>query len=224
MDNMSSVQLLESSKPATGISSDETLARPSPDFVPYSQFHTGVWLLSEKRPGWYYFMKKKNDHLIQNDEFKESVDPPLRDLIEFLHERNITTTPSCSGHCKSERNFAKLWDDLKADEADVRQDGLMMKEIESGERFHYRDPAYELPWTKETFIDRVTDYQQKGIVGLGVNGEIKNQLLHLKCDGITTEERDGYVFFRIIEGDGDNREKWKWLTSQVKAVFEAQDR
>ena len=24
--------------------------------------------------------------------------------------------------------------------------------------------------------------------------------------------------------DGDNREKWKWLTTQVKAVFEAQNR
>ena len=35
---------------------------------------------------------------------------------------------------------------------------------------------------------------------------------------------DGYVFFRIIEGDGDNREKWKWLTIQVKAVFQAQNR
>lgn len=200
------------------------LMRPTPDFVPHSQFHTGVWLLSEKRPGWYYFMKKKNDHLIHNDEFMESVDPPLRDLVEFLHERNITTTPSCSGHSKSERNFAKLWDDLKADEADVHQDGLVMKEIESGERFHFRDPEYQLPWSKETFIDRVTDYQQKGIIGLGVNGEIRNQLLQLKCAGMTTEERDGYVFFRITEGDGDNREKWKWLTSQVKAVFEAQNR
>ena len=40
---------------------------------------------------------------------------------------------------------------------------------------------------------------------------------------MATEERDGYVFFRIIEGDGDNREKWKWLTGQVKAVFEAQN-
>ena len=98
-----------------------------------------------------------------------------------------------------------------------------MKEIESGERFHFRDPAYQLPWSKETFIDRVTDYQEKGIVGLRVNGEIKNQLLQLKCDGVTTEERDGYVFFRIIEGDGDNREKWKCLTSEVKAVFEAQN-
>jgi hypothetical protein len=130
-------------------------------------------------------MKKQNDHLIHNDEFMESVDPPLRDLVEFLHQRNITTTPSCSGHCKSERNFAKLWDDLKADEADVRQNGLVMKEIESGERFLFRDPAYQLPWTKETFIDRVTDYQQKGILGLRVNGEIKHQLLQLKCDGIT---------------------------------------
>ena len=144
--------------------------------------------------------------------------------LEFLHERNITTTPSCSGHCKSERNFAKLWDDLEADKADVRQDGLVMKEIESGERFRFRDPAYQLPWTKETFIDRARNCQQKGIVGLRVNGETKNELLQLKCDGTTTEERDGYIFFRIIEGDGDNREKWKWLTAAVKAVFEAQNR
>src|ERR1051326_4121492 len=155
MDTMSSFQLLEqSTNPADPHFSDEMLMRPTPDFVPHSQFHTGVWLLSEKRPGWYYFMKKKNDHRVHNDEFRESVDPPLRDLVEFLHQRNITTTPSCSGHCKTERNFAKLWDDLKADEADVRPDGLLMKEIESGERFDFRDPAYQLPWNKETFIDR----------------------------------------------------------------------
>jgi hypothetical protein len=222
---MSSFQMSDNiEKLRYGLSPNEMVMRPTPDFVPHSQFHTGVWLLSEKRPGWYYFMKKKNNHLIHNDQFMESVDPPLRDLVEFLHQRNITTTPSCSGHYKSERNFAKLWDDLKADEADVRQDALVMKEIESGERFRFRDPAYQLPWTKETFIDRARNYQQKGIVGLRVNGEIKNQLLQLKRDDITTEERDGYVFFRITEGDGDNREKWKWLTSQVKAVFEAQNR
>ena len=57
-----------------------------------------------------------------------------------------------------------------------------------------------------------------------MNVEIKNQLLQLKCDAVRTEERDDYVFFRIIEGDGDNREKWKWLTSQVKGIFEAQNR
>ncbi len=57
-----------------------------------------------------------------------------------------------------------------------------------------------------------------------MNGEIKHQLLQLKCDGITTEERDGYVFFRIIEGPCYNREKWKSLTIQVKAVFEIHNR
>jgi hypothetical protein len=77
----------------------------TPELIPHSEFHTGCWLQNANKPGWYYFMKRKNANVIINDLFIETVDEPLRELVTFLHSRNIKTTPSCSGHYISEIAF-----------------------------------------------------------------------------------------------------------------------
>src|SRR5204862_7330019 len=103
----------------------------TPEFIPHEQFHKGIWLQPVNRPSWYYFMKMKSTNDIKNEDFMESVDAPLKELVSFLYQRDIKTTPSCSGHHKSEMNFEEIYDALEKDKEEIRNNGLQLKDIET---------------------------------------------------------------------------------------------
>jgi hypothetical protein len=194
--------------------------RITPAFIPHDRFHKGVWLQSVKRPGWYYFLEKENDNVITNGDFAESVDPPLRELVRFLHGRGIRTTPSCAGHHKSEGNFETIFDQLEQDKADIRNGGLELKDVESGDRFVYREKNYSLPWSRKTFIDRILDYQSNGVIGIRAGEREKEQLLQIRLPGVRVEEIDSIVFIFTEEDPRESiAEKWSRITLTVKSVF-----
>ena len=114
----------------------------SPDLVPHSEFHAGVWLQSIERPSWYYFKKKQNRNIITNKNFITSLDTPLRELVKLLHKKGIRTTPSCSGHHLRERNLEKIYQDLKTDRREIRSSGLRLKDVETGQISFYKDKTY----------------------------------------------------------------------------------
>ena len=194
----------------------------TPDLIPHSEFHTGIWLLPVDRPVWYYFMKKRNENAVNARQFIKSVDKPLRRLVRFLHQRGIRTTPSCSGHHISERNLEKIYDSLEKDREDIRKGGLKLKDVETGKIYWFRNENYSLPWSREEFIEKVSVYQQKGVIGLRF-GKFKRAraiVLNARIDGVTIEERDGIVFiFTNEDHKGDNKQTWKLITKMVKRAF-----
>src|SRR5687767_137326 len=95
----------------------------TPAFIPHELFHKGIWLLSLKRPLWYYFMERHTEHTIRYRHFFESIDQPLKELVNFLHSRGVPTTPSCAGHHKSALNFHKTFDALESDCEEIRTAG-----------------------------------------------------------------------------------------------------
>ena len=194
----------------------------TPDLIPHTEFHTGIWLLSTRRPEWYYFMKKKNVNHISAPAFIKTVDRPLRGLVKFLHKHGIKTTPSCSGHHIRERDLDTIYSALEKDRTEIINEVLRLKDVETGEIYFYRDKNYQLPWMRQEFIDRVSIYQQKGVIGLRLDHheEEKARLLKLKISGITIEERDGIVFlFTDGENKGDNQHIWRRATRAVKKLL-----
>ena len=190
----------------------------SPDLIPHTQFHKGIWLLSPSRPHWYYFMKKATPHEVSNNDFLESVDKPLRELVKFLHHKGIKTTPSCAGHHKSEKNFEKIYDALKSDKSHIRNGGLKLKDIETGEFYLYCDKKYVLPWNRETFLHDVLSYQRNGIIGIiiGKKLKIKRRILSLNIKGVTIRDKDPIIF---ISTSGDDHSIWKKITLEIKKCF-----
>lgn len=196
-------------------------ARVTPEFIPHDQFHKGIWLQSVKRPGWYYFMEKENENIITNEQFLQSVDGPLKELVSFLHQRGIRTTPSCAGHHKSEGNFEAIYDQLMQDTKDIRNGGLELKDVETGERYVYSEKNYTLPWSRESFIAGVLDYQAGGVIGIRVAGREKEKLLQLRLPGVEVKEKDSIVFIFTGEDPAENiAEKWRKITLEVKTIFE----
>lgn len=200
--------------------------RITPDLIPHTEFHTGAWLQSAERPSWYYFSKKLNPNIITNKDFMQSVDEPLKEIVQFLHAHGIKTTPSCSGHYFNREKFERIYDELVEDSALIKQEGLMMRDIETGELHLYKSKTYALPWTKNEFLERIKNYQGKGVLGLhtGNRKKLKHELLSLKMEHVKISERGNIVLFLTGEdGAGDIRETWKAITKQVKLVFDAHD-
>jgi hypothetical protein len=193
----------------------------TPALVPHNKFHRGIWLLSTERPGWYYFMKKKNPNTITNKIFMRSIDKPLRKLVRFLHKQGIKTTPSCSGHHFSERDFGKIYDWLEEDKNDIKTQGLKLKDIETNKTYLLKNPNYRLPWTKEDFMEKAVVYQKRGVIGfkLGNRKKMKEQILKLHIKGTKIEERDNAVLI-LTRGSktGENGHVWRSVT---KAVMDA---
>jgi len=190
----------------------------SPELIPHTQFHKGIWLLSSSRPHWYYFMKKCRHNKITNKYFLKSVDKPLKELVRFLHHKGIKTTPSCSGHHKGEKSFRKIYNALKKDKVQIRNGGLKLRDIETGKNYLYRDKDYMLPWNRETFLQDVLSYQKKGIIGIITGNKLKakRKILNLKIDGATIREKNSII---LISTKEENPQVWKKITGEIKECF-----
>jgi len=194
----------------------------TPDFIPHTEFHTGKWLLAPSSC-WYYFLKTPNENIISNRHFLESVDEPLKELVDFLHSKEIQTTPSCSGHHFSEKNFELVYDCLEKDKEKIRNGGLKLTDIETKQEFLFKNADYNLPWGKEEFLNEAKSYQQKGILGikLAVRKDEIQKILKLKFDGVKIWESDLIVFI-YVNGytTGSNRETWKLITTEIKNIID----
>jgi len=195
----------------------------TPELVPHSEFHTGRWLHSAKKKGWYYFMREENFNSIANRYFIKSLDWQLRELVSFLHAKNIKTTPSCAGHYIPKRLLEYIYIGLEAERDQILDNGLRMKDVESGEKILFRDKNYSLPWNKKDFIEQLFIYQRKGVLGLRLNNlnPEKEQILNLNIKDVQTTERDNITFiFTYADHPGNNYSAWKEITRRVKAILD----
>jgi hypothetical protein len=163
-------------------------------------------------------MKAKNENKITNKNFPESLDPPLRELVGFLHQCGIKTTPSCAGHHKSEKNFRKIYSELKKDEVVIRKGKLGLSDIETGKKIFYHDKDYHLPWTEKDFLNGVVNYQRKGILGMRLkkNDARKKKLLRLKVEGVNVLPKGNIILLLMNRG---TKSRWMKITKAVRKIF-----
>ncbi len=191
----------------------------TPELIPHSHFQNGIWLLPVNGSNWYYFLKKKNTNTISNNDFIESVDGPLKELVKFLHRKKIKTTPSCAGHHLGTNNLKNKYKGLYEDGKHIKNGGLQLMDIQNRKLYNYQDKNYQLPWNKEEFVTELRSYQQKGIIGLrlGNRKTVKEKLLKLKIEGVSVTEKDKILFISINETSREkNKKKWKEITKAVK--------
>lgn len=192
----------------------------TPDFIPHNKFHTGSWLLPIKRPNWYYFTEQKNRNTISNKDFPQSVDGPLKELVKYLHKRGIKTTPSCSGHHINEKNFEKIYDSLKEDKKEIRNNGLVLDDCETGKIYIYKNKNYLLPWSKKMFLKMVMLYQKEGVIGIKLrNKKLRKEVLKIKIPQVKIKEKDSILFIFTKDKNGNNLSKWKKITKKVKQIL-----
>lgn len=194
----------------------------TPDLIPHSEFHKGIWLLSVERPSWYYFVKRKSANVITAKQFIKTVDPALRKLVAWLHKRKIKTTPSCSGHHLHEKDLVEIYRNLEKDAETIRTTGLWLTDAESGKKFYFSNKHYSLPWTLTEFKTKVIAYQKNGVLGMHLKNkqEVKNELLKLDIPGVKIQATAAMVFIFTKERKGRLiKTMWDSITNKVIDVL-----
>lgn len=183
------------------------------DLIPHIVFHKGIWL-SNKNVPWYFFLKTNRDYEIPNSStFYESVDEYILPTIKKLHRYGIPTTPSCSGHFEDKKYYSEIYNQLKDFEGNLRS-GEILYDDENDRKFYYENKNYKLPWQKNDFLNKIIDYQKKGIIGfVDNNGEIYQRLKNPKYKKFF----DNGITLILVESKGinDMEKTWKLVHNDI---------
>lgn len=197
--------------------------RITPDFIPHKYFHKGSWLINDHNPEWYYFYPKRVNKFNYDKKFYSTLDPQLKKVVEFLHEINLDTTPSCAGHFYPEKSFEKIFNGLEKQKNKINGEGLVLQNPETGEFYKYRNSEYNLPWDKDTFSEKGEEYQKTGCLGIKItNGLIGNILLNNPIKGFKNlhDKKDNIIIFLTKSNSAKERDqKWDYFTDKINNLF-----
>jgi hypothetical protein len=183
----------------------------TPDFISHKHFHKGEWLKPIDKGSWYYFKPSKrvfSTDLPKN--FYKTLDEKFKKIVPYLHNHDIPTTPSCTGHFKDSDVFNNIYDDLKYQKSMIRDNGIVLKDPETEKNYMYHYPNYELPWGRDFFIEKSNIYQRKGCLGLIINDvNLKNELIN--ADFITDKLWDDDNKCFLILTNPSNQEELDYI-------------
>lgn len=193
----------------------------SNELIPHRDFHKGYWYKSPNLD-WYYFKREKRiDEIPSNKSFYSSLDKDLRPLTKFLHSEDIITTPSCSGHIYSKNYFEGIYDKLEKDSYIIKEEGLEVENIETGEKFLFKDSNYSLPYSKDEFIDSAIEYTKNGVIGIdNLPERILKALDKIQTKKLRSTMDNGLC---LIHTHGESTEEikkvWSLVTYLLKRLY-----
>ena len=130
------------------------------------------WFVSPHHDMWYYHVPRRGStHELDIHELSETLDPCLRDLALSLNARGCRTLPSCQGHYHTPERLSRAYDALLFDASQIRDMGLELRDVETGEVVVFSDPGWDLPWTRERYMEIAngTDGKPEGYLAFVTN-------------------------------------------------------
>jgi len=194
----------------------------SPDFVPHEDFYKYKWLLPKgKKSKWYYAKESNGIYQIPTSKgFLDSVDVELREAVRCLHEMNIPTTPSCSGHFYKEDYYEDVYKDLLKECQSINSTGLELIDPETEEISFIKDKSYKIPWNMKSFVERGIGHGHIGTIG--IFDPSKKVITALKegshkCSQIL-EDGDLMLFITNPKNESELKEAWESFTNTIKGM------
>ena len=186
------------------------------DLIPHKDFHKGFWLNNQECPWFFFYESPRQFTIPKNKNFYQTLDDDLKSIVEFLHSKNIPTTPSCSGHIKKDKYYADVYDSLSNMTDKIKHEGVILVNPESDRKFFYQNQKYNLPLRKQEFIEDLRDYQKKGVLGFvddfGVNEKLSKYLPTKNDNGIT-------LLFTKGNDEKGIRNNWKIIEKILEKVI-----
>lgn len=202
----------------------------SASVIPTAVYPAKKWYMVGDDESWYYHGPREVVEVDLQVDFDQTVDPALQELVDFLHLRRIPTTPSCQGHFHPQEEFESVWSKLKAEAQQIRENGLKLIDVETGEEVLFKDPNYKLPWNSfQDFYQVAGTNQQKGYIGFYVRDPgVVHHLRHLltgpsKFNFFREVGRiDNAVLFALgvrQKDEEEQRKAWRSWTKRIKDAF-----
>ena len=139
--------------------------------VKYRDMPAKQWYMSPQHKSWYYHTPRSAPSEELSPKFLEAtLDPPLRLLALGLNSLGYVTLPSCSGHYLKEEEANDAYDHLVSDSKIIRNEGLELIDVESGNILVHQDTSWHLPWDRRAFAKAAsgTDSRPEGYLGFKV--------------------------------------------------------
>ena len=188
--------------------------------IPHEVFQKYDWYISE-HSGWYFHKYSDNENIIASgNKFIESVDDLLKPVVTVLHDKQIRTTPSCSGHFYNRDEYVKVFFQLEMIEQLIKTTGVEFINIETGETLFTYNPEYErLQYVdQETFVDNVVEYAKVGILGLKDSSSyFFNKFKEASIQNIDLFQEGKYTFIKTTP---KNFDECTYLWTEVLRIVE----
>lgn len=188
----------------------------NPDFIPHDEFHKGHWIKSPKCE-WFFFLETPRKYgLPTSKNFYNTVDEGLKDLVKFLHKKEIPTSPSCTGHIEGKEKNSNIFESLTNLSPIIKKSGSIMVNPETSERFFYKNPKFSLPFSREEFLEKINEYQKWGVIGL-----VDKENLYEKLDNVLPVNKVDDLVLIFTKGDSQDKinKNWSEITKKIKSVF-----
>jgi len=209
----------------------KTRSNLSASVIPTRRYPSRRWYYSNKDESWYYHGPRKRVVPNLSPDFDKTVDPALQPLVDYLHLRRISTTPSCEGHFSSVEEFEPIWKKISSDSEVIRTRGLPVSDVETGEKFLFKNKDYRIPWENyESFWEEAGTSQSQGYIGFYVRDtDYVRSLRHLITEPSLynyfreSGSVDKHILFTIgvrKTNSEDQSKEWnKWLVAIQQAFL-----
>lgn len=135
----------------------------SAELIPIHQMVDKRWFASSNHHDFYYHCNRSEVPEEISSNLINTVDDCLVELVQFFSERGIQTGASCQGHAESSEDIQRRYIAAKDDEAKIRTSGLEIEDLETGEKFFWKDENYKSPFS--SLHDAVTKLRQSKVTG-----------------------------------------------------------
>ena len=186
------------------------------DLIPHEDFHKGYWLKTNNCPWFFFYEAPRNYEIPKNKNFYNTLDDDLKPLVQFFHSKNIPTTPSCSGHIQDDEHYDKIYKSLRDTTKEIKSSGVELINPESNKKFFYQNSKYDLPISNEEFVEKLRDYQKKGVLGfvdnLNLYNKMKREIPVEKSDDVTLIMSEGKTPKQITRN-------WKNIGKLIQSLY-----
>jgi hypothetical protein len=193
----------------------------SADIVPIADMNDKRWFISENHSTIYYHCERLDVDTEIHPDIIKTVDPHLKNLVRFFHDRDIQTGASCQGHEETIFDVSERFMALEEDADKIRNEGLVVTDLESGEEFIWQDSDYEMPFDSfDEAIEEFTHHSIKGALTVYLTdfdlealmelepqiNDIGIEVLHV---GDLEDGRYEYMLFAESSSESEQAVKWK---------------
>jgi len=140
----------------------------SPSLIEPEFFHLYSWLQPQNSSdSWFYSLPSVRIlKFPSHSNFYSTLDPGLAAAVKHLHQKGISTTPSCTGHFHPEETYKKIWQGIESTCDQIRKSGVCFLDPETGREHTCYDPHFQIPCTHENFIHQALQQGHQGVLGM----------------------------------------------------------
>jgi len=170
---------------------------------------------------YYYHVPKKNN-IINTDKLLDSIDKDIYEIVRIAHEKGLSTNSSCQGHFFTIEELKQKYKKAKEDEKQIRDNGLILENVETGEHIIWQQSDYKFPYTQTKYIE-IMRKKPRGYLPIYLHEKTCGICKKLDDKDITYEfdKNIGLLEFHVDEiNESKQLDLWNDITDVFKNYYD----